>query len=166
MSGDFVIRSVEPRDVPAVLSHVRQILGEFGIAFGVGAKSDDDLNELPRSYEQRGGAFWIAETSGGRLVGTAGVVPLKPSIFELRKMYLLPETRGKGVGAAFLQRAIAHARAQGATKLVLDTTDRMRDAIAFYERHGFVRNDRWISASRCSRGYELELPPEAGQSKG
>jgi putative acetyltransferase len=157
--GAFTFRPVRATDVPAVLDHVRQTLAEFGLTFGVGAKSDNELRHLPQSYEDHGGAFWIAETTDAkRLVGTVGVMPVEPGIFELRKMYLLPETRGKGVGVALLNRAMAHAHAHGARKIVLDTVEEMRDAIAFYERHGFVRNDRWISAPRCSRGYELELP--------
>jgi putative acetyltransferase len=159
----FVFRQVIATDVPAVVAHVRQVLAEFDITFGVGAASDQELLDLPQSYVGRGGAFWVAQPSDSpRIVGTAGVVPLGDGVIELRKMYLLPETRGLGVGAALFDLALAHARSHGAQRMVLDTVDRMRDAIAFYERRGFVRDDSWISASRCSRGYVLELGSKPG----
>lgn len=49
------------------------------------------------------------------------------------------------------------ARGAGAKKLVLDTTEQMARAIAFYEGHGFVRDDAQIRGARCSRGYVREL---------
>jgi GNAT superfamily N-acetyltransferase len=153
----YVIRLVVSADVPAVLQHVREILAEFGIAFGVGSQTDAELAELPQSYASKGGAFWIATASGGRIVGTAGVARIDERSFELRKMYLSPETRGKGVGAALLAQAIAHAREHGARSMVLDTVEQMTDAIRFYERNGFVRDDCKIRGARCTRGYFLDL---------
>ena len=40
---------------------------------------------------------------------------------------------------------------------MLDTTDAMARAIAFYEAHGFVRDDAEIRGARCTRGYVLTL---------
>ena len=58
---------------------------------------------------------------------------------------------------ALLAEAKAFARAAGAQKLVLDTTEQMKAAIAFYEREGFVRDDAEVRGARCSRGYVLAL---------
>lgn len=151
------LRQVTDQDVPAVVQHVRTTLAEFGIVFGVGASSDDELLRLPASYAANGGAFWIVEDDSGRLLGTAGVMPLSATSFELRKMYLSPAARGQGLGARLFDEAVAFARSRGATEMVLDTVDRMTDAIAFYEKRGFVRDDRHISAPRCNRGYALKL---------
>lgn len=41
--------------------------------------------------------------------------------------------------------------------MVLDTTEAMGAAIAFYERHGFVRDDTQIRGARCTRGYVRRL---------
>jgi ribosomal protein S18 acetylase RimI-like enzyme len=72
-------------------------------------------------------------------------------------MYLAPEARGQGVGRRLLDAAKAFAVERGFRQLVLDTTEQMRAAIAFYERNGFVRDDSQIRGSRCSRGYILTL---------
>lgn len=157
------VREVTSEDVPAVIELVTQVLGEFGIAFGRGSATDAELVGLPDVYRDAGGAFWVACDRGGRLVGTAGVFPLEvrgesaATIFELRKMYLAKEARGLGVGKRLLERAIDFCRGVGAQAIVLDTTDQMKQAIAFYERHGFVRDDTQIRGSRCSRGYRLAL---------
>lgn len=145
-----MIRLVEAADVPEVIRLVTDVLAEFGLAFGEGSKTDAELHELPASYA--GGAFWIARKDGA-LVGTCGVYPVSPGVFELRKMYLLPTTRGTGLGKQMLDVAIEWARANGGKHMVLDTIHEMKRAIEFYEAHGFVRDDTQIRGSRCSRGY-------------
>lgn len=150
------LRPVTPDDVPKVIALVRDTLEEFGLEFGKGSVTDDELHALPASYRERGGEFFVA-VDGDALIGTAGVVPVKPATFELRKMYLAPHTRGKGVGKALLDACLRHCRVRRAKTVTLDTTEAMKAAIAFYQRHGFVRDDTQIRGSRCSRGYRLDL---------
>src|SRR6185436_7868660 len=150
------LRAVTKADVPQVVALVRETLAEFGLAFGEGSPTDEQLLQLPESYRDGGGEFFVA-LEGDALVGTAGVAPAAPGAFELRKMYLRPSTRGKGVGKALLDACVQHARQRGAKRVVLDTTEAMKGAIAFYERHGFQRDDAQIRGSRCSRGYRLDL---------
>jgi|APLak6261675434_1056106.scaffolds.fasta_scaffold00213_7 putative acetyltransferase len=151
-------RAVELSDVPAVVALVRETLAEFGITYGLGAETDAQLEHLPESYVAHGGAFFVA-TDGPRLLGTAGVFPVEPGVFELRKMYLSPASRGQGVGQRLFDDCLAFVRAHGGHRVVLDTTEQMTAAIRFYERNGFVRDDTQRRASRCSRGYRLDLDP-------
>lgn len=157
MTSRFTIRPVAARDVPAVVALVREVLAEFGLTFGAGSDTDAALERLPASYADGGGAFWVAEGDGGGLLGTCGMAPIDAHTFELRKMYLVPAARGRGVGRALLDEALRFARARGAHRVVLDTTEAMKDAIRFYERAGFVRDDTQIRGARCSRGYSLAL---------
>lgn len=151
-----MIRPVTAGDVPEVIELVAETLAEFGLEFGKGSPTDEELHQLPASYA--GGQFWIARADGGELLGTAGMYRLSPTLFELRKMYLRPASRGLGLGRQLLETSIAWTRSQGATHIVLDTMEKMTRAIAFYEAHGFVRDDTQIRGARCSRGYILELP--------
>jgi putative acetyltransferase len=153
---DVRVREVAERDVPAVVEIVRSVLGEFGLEFGVGSATDGEVTQLPASYASRGGAFWVAEDEHG-LLGTCGVFPLEPATFELRKMYVDPRARGRGVGRLLLERALDEARSRGASRVVLDTLHSMESAIRLYERNGFVRDDAQIRGSRCTRGYRLDL---------
>lgn len=151
-----MIRPVEKKDVSGVVELVRTTLAEFGIEFGKGASTDDQLRELPQSYSAEGGAFFVA-LEGDAVIGTAGVAAIEPGVFELRKMYLHPSTRGKGLGQKLFDACLAHVVARGGKRIVLDTTEKMTAAIAFYERNGFVRDDSQRRASRCSRGYRRDL---------
>lgn len=160
------IRPVVRDDVGAVLALVRDTLAEFGLAFGVGSETDAQLQELPASYADRGGSFLVAVDDAGGLLGTAGVYFLQDGVYELRKMYLRPESRGHGVGARLFEACLAFCRERGARQVVLDTRDNMTSAIAFYERRGFVRDDSQIRGARCSRGYRLDLTPPASSGDG
>jgi len=152
----LVVRPALAADVPRIEALLREVLSEFGLVFGEGSETDAQVMGLPGSYAEHGGAFWVAELDG-ELRGTCGVFPVGPGAMELRKMYLASSARGRGVGVALLAEAKAFARAAGAQKLVLDTTEQMKAAIAFYEREGFVRDDAEVRGARCSRGYVLAL---------
>ncbi|TNF35627.1 MAG: GNAT family N-acetyltransferase [Deltaproteobacteria bacterium] len=157
MTGAVVIRRVEAGDVPAVVTLIDAVLGEFGVAFGEGTDTDLPLFGLPASYDDHGGAFWVA-TRDGDVVGTIGLFPFHDAeTFELRKMYLSPGGRRQGLGKALLDVALDFARARGARRVTLDTIEEMLGAIAFYEKHGFVRDDRYRVGSRCTRGYVRAL---------
>jgi putative acetyltransferase len=150
------VHLVTTADVPEVVALVAEILGEFGLEFGKGSPTDDELLALPDSYTSRGAAFWIAR-AGGELLGTCGVVPIEPPVYELRKMYLRPAARGTGLGRRLLEVAVAWTSSVGGDTLVLDTVESMQRAIAFYEANGFVRDDRYIRGARCTRGYVKRL---------
>jgi putative acetyltransferase len=157
MAASITIRAVRPDDVQQVVALVRDTLAEFGLTFGQGAATDEELRRLPSSYDDQGGAFWVCVDRGQRVLGTCGVFPVGPGTFELRKMYLSPELRGTGVGKRLLDETTAWARANGGRSLVLDTTEQMTRAIRFYESAGFVRDDTQVRGARCSRGYSKSL---------
>lgn len=158
-SYDFVmeVRLIERDDVPHAVELISRTLDEFGLRFGVGSPTDAELHELPASYAAKGGAFWIATSNEGRLLGTCGVIPLEGGVYELRKMYLDPSSRGVGLGSRMLDVAVAWAREHGATMIVLDTIESMTRAISFYEQNGFIRDDAHIRGERCTRGYRRDL---------
>jgi len=154
---DVTVRLAGTGDVPQILELVRETLAEFGLRFGEGSKTDEELARLPGSYEDAGGAFWVAADGAGHLLGTCGLSPVGPGTFELRKMYLRGEARGLGLGKRLLDGCVAWTRAHGGLRIVLDTTEQMTRAIRFYEANGFVRDDAQVRGSRCSRGYVREL---------
>ena len=141
--------------MPEVVALVRDVLAEFGLTFGEGSATDEQLHKLPGSYER--GAFFVARDEAGALLGTAGLYPLEPGTLELRKMYLRRQARGRGLGGQLWRACLAWAKAHGTRRIVLDTTDQMTDAIALYERLGFVRDDAQRRGARCHRGYRLDL---------
>jgi putative acetyltransferase len=152
----LVVREVTAADVAAVIELVAATLAEFGLEFGRGAATDAELHQLPDSYVARGGAFWVG-CDDAAMLGTCGVFPVAADTFELRKMYLRPAARGRGLGTQLLDVAVAWVKARDGRRIVLDTVEAMTKAIAFYEAHGFVRDDAQIRGSRCTRGYVRAL---------
>ena len=148
------IRSARSNDRPAILALARATLAEFGFTFGTGSASDTQLEGAPASFEP--GVLYVAMRDE-QLLGMAGLYPLGEGQWELRKMFLTAASRGHGLGQQLLDRCLAFARAQQARTVVLDTAETMDRAIALYERNGFVRDDTQRRASRCQRGYRLDL---------
>jgi GNAT superfamily N-acetyltransferase len=147
------VRLVSEADVPLVIALVRDVLSEFGLQFGEGSETDEQLAGLPSSYVDAGGAFWVALGKPAEIVGTCGLYPVAEGTFELRKMYLRSVARRRGVGQLLLDESIAWARSRGGTRMVLDTVEQMKGAIGFYEANGFARDDTQIRGARCTRGY-------------
>ena len=87
------------------------------------------------------GAFVVARARAGAwLLGCAGVrlVPDRPDVVELKRMFVRPEARGSGLAAALLAAAEEAARDLGATTVRLDTRLDLVEARALYRRQGYV----------------------------
>lgn len=82
---------------------------------------DEELATLPGKYAPPAGALLLA----GR-VGVVGVRPLEPGIAEMKRLYVAPAARGRGLGRALALAAIR-----------LDTLDHMTEATALYRALGF-----------------------------
>ena len=83
------------------------------------------------------GAFIIA-WRGERAIGCGAVRRIATGVGELKRMYVIPEERGSGVGSMLLAALEAEARALGLTRLVLETGTRQVAAVALYRRAGFT----------------------------
>ncbi|MEM9543845.1 MAG: GNAT family N-acetyltransferase, partial [Cyanobacteria bacterium P01_E01_bin.42] len=100
---EFLIRDWESGDRVAASGLIRDVLLEYGLPWEP-ERSDRDVVEVEECYLNRGGEFWVVERSGN-IVGTGAYYPIEKEkkAVELRKMYLLPEVRGKGLGRFLLQ---------------------------------------------------------------
>ena len=83
------------------------------------------------------GAFLVA-TVDGEVVGCGAVRRLNDADAEIKRMYVTPSSRGHGTGRALLAALEGEARSLGATRLVLETGERLLEAVALYERAGFT----------------------------
>ncbi len=83
------------------------------------------------------GAFLVA-TVDGEVVGCGAVRRLDDTDAEIKRMYVTPSSRGRGTGRALLAALEGEARSLGATRLVLETGERLFEAVALYERAGFT----------------------------
>jgi GNAT superfamily N-acetyltransferase len=86
------------------------------------------------------GCFLVA-TVGGEPAGCGGwrTLASDPSAAEIKRMYVVPEFRGRGVARAILARLEETARACGKKRVALETGTAQPEAIALYERCGYER---------------------------
>ena len=159
LASAYWIRTFERGDAARVRELVFEVLAEFGLSPDH-AGTDLDLSDVERHYLVRGGGFWVVEDGRGRIVGTCGLWldPEDPEGMELRKMYLRPEWRGRGIGKALLATALDHARRTGRKTIELETNRAMTDAIGLYTSRGF-REIEGETCARCDRRFRLDLVP-------
>ncbi|MEW6279773.1 MAG: GNAT family N-acetyltransferase [Candidatus Eremiobacterota bacterium] len=82
------------------------------------------------------GAFLLARLEG-KAVACGAVRLLDEGTAEIKRMYTVPEARGRGLAAALLARLEQLARDLGARQVVLETGPRQREAVRLYERAGY-----------------------------
>ena len=96
------------------------------------------LGNPEREILQPGGQILMA-VDDGLPVGCCALLAEGDGVFELAKMAVTEGYRGRGLGRRLLERAVASARAMGATRLRLSTNHTLKDAIHLYESIGFER---------------------------
>src|SRR5687768_13854385 len=95
------LRDARSEDSAAVFGIVDSVLREYGLEPDP-LGTDSDLADIEASYDQRGGVFRVIESADKIIVGCGGLFPVDSATVELRKMYLLPAARGKGLGKKLL----------------------------------------------------------------
>ena len=154
--GGEAIRPAIAADVDAIRRIVRSVLDEYRLApdpDGI----DRDLADPLASYAGRGGALDVVVEAHGNVVGCCGIYPLEHGACELRKMYLVKEARGRGLGKRLLDRALAFARGRGFERVELETASVLERAMALYAAAGFEPLAREAAACRCDRAFALTL---------
>ncbi len=106
-------------------------------SFAIEEQDRRQLADPVAAYIDTGGEILIAELDGRR-IGCVALVPDGTGAYELSKMAISPELRGRGAGRALLTAAIAHARGLGASSLFLGSSTKLKDAVHLYEALGFA----------------------------
>jgi len=127
-------------ETPIQISQVRELFLEYAQSLGFSLcfqNFDNELATLPGGYAPPPGRLLLAEYEG-QLAACVALHKLDPDICEMKRLYLRPQFRGKGLGRALADRIIAEARQIGYRRMRLDTVEPvMKDAVAMYRRLGF-----------------------------
>jgi putative acetyltransferase len=140
MSG-YAIRPIVAGDDAAMAAIIRSVMPSFGAVGDGFAINDPEVDWMTRAYSAPRCSYFVVEVDGV-VKGGAGVAPLvdgDEDLCELRKMYFLPEMRGRGAGAAMMERCLEAARGHGFRRCYLETLRGMDAAMKLYERSGFAR---------------------------
>ena len=140
--AELVVRRAGPGDEEALSGlafeylvwAVERLKAEYDVSWP--AIAIDDVRASWEEYGSEGAAF-IAER-GGEPVGISAVRRLEDGVAEVKRMYVRPEARGLGAGAALLDNVLDHARSLGARIVRLDTVRFMADAQRLYRSRGFI----------------------------
>jgi len=128
------------------LAMARSLIEEYAASLPIDLGFQDFQEELarfPGEYSPPSGAVLLAYV-GKEPAGVVAVRRHGPSECEMKRLYVVPRFRGRGVGRALSKAAIQKAVALGYAKMRLDTLPSMDAAIALYRALGF----REISAYR------------------
>lgn len=137
----MTVRAVKKEDNPHVAKIIRTVMPEFGAGGAGFAIHDKEVDDIADAYGHHRAAYFVCEVDG-KVVGGGGVAPLEggpENVCELKKMYFLPEARGKGLGQQVLTSCLAAAKKIGFEHCYLETFNTMKDAMKLYEKSGFEK---------------------------
>lgn len=145
----------------AQIAEARELFLEYAQSLGFSLcfqNFEKELAALPGDYSPPEGRLLLAEYEG-QLAGCVALHKLEDSICEMKRLYLRPQFRGKGLGRVLADRIIAEARQIGYRRMRLDTVEPvMKDAVAMYHRIGFKEIDAYRANPNPGTLYmELEL---------
>jgi putative acetyltransferase len=98
------------------------------------------LNHPQENVIDRGGFIFLLKEDDA-IIGTAGIFKINDTEFELIKMTVAPEHRGKKFGDMLLEKCIVKAKEMNASKLILYSNSNLQTAIRLYEKFGFKHVD-------------------------
>jgi ribosomal protein S18 acetylase RimI-like enzyme len=140
VSGESAARLAGPADA----ADIGRLLHDFNLGY-------DDPTPGPERLAGRVGALLEEGQTAVLLVGAGpdglAVLRFRPAIFSeglecyLAELYVAPEMRGRGLGRALLEEAVAFARGRGADYMDLNTGEQDVAARALYESVGFSRTE-------------------------
>lgn len=131
------VREISVQDDKKVACLIRQVMTEFGANKEGFAFVDPEVASMSQHYQSANARYFVVE-AGGTIYGGAGFAPLGiPGVAELRKMYFLPEARGRGWGRLLIEHIFKSLIEAGYQGVYLETTETMLEAQKLYGRVGF-----------------------------
>ena len=135
-----LIQAVSTKEI----DEVRILFKEYEQSLGISLcfqNFEQELKDLPGDYASPRGALLLAKVDSA----SAGCCALRPqdkapysNAAEMKRLYVRPESRGKGLGARLVMSILNKAKDLGYACVILDTLKTMEDAQALYASLGFM----------------------------
>ena len=103
---------------------------------------DNELMDLTQKYGRPAGRLYIA-FADEKACGCIGLRKVDDERCELKRLYVLPEMRGSGLGKKLVELIIEEAAGIGYKEIILDTLPFLKEAIEMYKKYGFYEIDRY-----------------------
>jgi putative acetyltransferase len=140
MSDDrdaWTIEVADPRHIGAV-ALIAALTDELARRYG----EDGSGNFRPEDALAPGSGFVVGRI-GGHPVACGAYRPMGPDVAEIKRMYVDPACRGRGLGRRVLDDLEARARRNGYATVRLETGVLQPEAIRLYESAGYRRIDNY-----------------------
>lgn len=113
----------------------------------------EEMDRIEAYYGERDGGFWVA-VEDSRVVGMFGLEPSSPTAMELRRMYVDPAVRRRGIARMMLRYAEDECRRRNRPTMDLSTSELQADALSLYRSSGYrlVHEEVALSASNKTLG--------------
>lgn len=102
-----------------------------------------EMDDVQKNYFDNGGTFLVT-VDDGRIIGTGAIRRLEEGVCELKRMWLLTEYHGQGLGYRMMQELFKSARERGYKVMRLETDRAVQTrAVNFYRKLGFYEIPRF-----------------------
>jgi GNAT superfamily N-acetyltransferase len=128
---DDIAIAVEPFDAPDGAALRDELAAELVRRYG----HDSEPGEKPTATDVA--LFLVARDGAGRALGCGALRAIEPGVFEIKRMLVRNEARGRGLGRRLLAALEEHAAALGARRLLLEAGPEQPEAIGLYEQAGY-----------------------------
>ena len=132
--------SLSQAEAPVEIDLAHTLFQEYAAGLGISLcfqNFDHELANLPGDYAPPSGRLLIARV-GGEVAGCIALRKLNYDICEMKRLYLRPKFRGKGLGGKLVGAILSEAKQIGYSRMRLDTLPgRMDKAIDLYRSIGF-----------------------------
>ncbi|MBI1245301.1 MAG: GNAT family N-acetyltransferase [Alphaproteobacteria bacterium] len=106
------------------------------------------------------GRFYVAWLDGAA-VGCGALKPVGPGTSEIKRMWVAPEARGRGIARRLLAFLEEEAARSGVRRVVLDTNKALVEAHALYRAAGYRATTRFNDNPYAHLWFEKSLKPKA-----
>ncbi len=130
---------ISPAVCASDIAAARELFQEYAAGLSIDLcfqNLEEELAGLPGNYAPPKGCLLLAKVDE-RNVGCVALRQLEPGIAELKRLFVPPPFRGRGIAKALVEAALVFARGAGCRAVRLDTLREMDAAIALYTGFGF-----------------------------
>jgi ribosomal protein S18 acetylase RimI-like enzyme len=133
--------NITPATTAADLAAATQLFRAYAASLPIDLAYQDfeaELAALPGKYAPPSGALLLAYGQNVEPLGCAALRAIEPKgCCEMKRLYVMPEGRGLGLGKALVAAILSEAARIGYREIRLDTLPTMAEALALYHKAGF-----------------------------